>query len=114
MDFGRLSQIAHETVQVLQAGRYVNRAGGRVHIAEGVERSCSATRVIRPEQWAAIVAEVRGPAPTTGVGRPPRVEVTGETTLGAVRRLFYADGRRDIAALNFASANTAGGGFLGG
>jgi len=48
--------------------------------------------------------------PKTGC---PKIAVTGETTLAALHRL-YAEGKRDIGVLNFASGTNAGGGFLTG
>src|SRR5262249_37135212 len=42
------------------------------------------------------------------------IEVTGETTAQAARRLIQRDGVARVAALNFASAKNPGGGFLGG
>ena len=42
------------------------------------------------------------------------VEVTGETTLAAARRLVKDGARCRVAALNFASARNPGGGFLSG
>jgi uncharacterized protein (TIGR02452 family) len=48
-----------------------------------------------------------------GTAGPPVVEVTGETTLAAARRL-HAEGDRPVACLNFASARKPGGGWRNG
>jgi hypothetical protein len=42
-----------------------------------------------------------------------RIEVTGESSMNAARRL-YVEGADRIAVLNFASARNAGGGYLHG
>ena len=93
-----------EVVRILAAGHYTAPSGTRVEIANDVRLGKDATRSIRFDE----------PLPLS----PPRpsgtatIEVTGETTLAASRRLFERHG--DVCALNFASAHHAGGGFLSG
>ncbi|MFU8854198.1 TIGR02452 family protein [Micromonospora sp. SL1-18] len=95
----RLRAIARDTLDILDAGRYINGRGETVHLADPVRAAVAGTRLHLPDD----------PLPTPPVdGAGPAVEVTGESTLLAARRLA-ADG--DVAALVFASAKNPGGGF---
>jgi uncharacterized protein (TIGR02452 family) len=75
-----------------------------VRIAEAVARAVDGTRLYGPE------LPDLDPA---GSGAPARVEVTGESTLAAARRLL-SQSDEPVAALNFASARNPGGGFRNG
>ncbi|WP_328477218.1 TIGR02452 family protein [Actinoplanes sp. NBC_00393] len=92
---GRLRAIAHETVSIVERGGY-----GSVRFAGEVERAVAGTRLHLPGD------ELPAPSPVAGA---PVVEVTGESTLAAARRLGD-----DAVALNFASARNPGGGFRNG
>ncbi|SBT44762.1 TIGR02452 family protein [Micromonospora narathiwatensis] len=95
----RLRAIARDTLEILDAGRYVNGRGETVHLAEPVGAAVAGTRLHLPDD----------PLPTPPVGGAgPAVEVTGESTLLAARRLA---GGGEVAALVFASAKNPGGGF---
>ena len=104
------TQIAQETLQILNSGSYIRSAGTHVDISRDLQSSVRTTRVIRPDQWPQIIAGAREKSPD-GVGR---IEVTGETTLAALHRVLVAEEYLNVAALNSASAKNAGGGFLGG
>src|SRR5579872_728688 len=106
----RLRQ-AQETVEILKSGVYTSAGGSRVDISRGIQSSVRGTRLIRPEDWEALIATVKSRRVSDGAGR---IEVTGETTLAALHRLIVAEGYISAAALNFASAKNPGGGFLGG
>jgi uncharacterized protein (TIGR02452 family) len=91
----RLRAIARETVTIAQNGAY-----GDVVIGEQVTRAVAGTRLYLPD------GAMKPPPPA----RPAAVvEVTGESTLAATRRLGG-----DLACLVFASARNPGGGFLNG
>lgn len=93
----RLRAIARETVEIAERGWYHDPRGAEVRLDVGP--AVAGTRLHLPnEELSAGVA-----APAT------RIEVTGESTLAAARRLGG-----DVAALVFASARNAGGGFLNG
>lgn len=92
----RLRAIARDTMDLLAAGRYSTSDGRTVLLGESTTAAVSGTRLYLPE-----------PTPE-GTGPLPVVEVTGETTLQAARRLA------NPAALVFASAKNPGGGFLTG
>jgi uncharacterized protein (TIGR02452 family) len=92
---GRMRAIAQETVSIVERGGY-----GQVRFAGEVAAAVAGTRLHLPDDDLPEPAEVAG---------APVVEVTGESTLAAARRL--GDG---AAALNFASARNPGGGFLNG
>ncbi|MEV0428571.1 TIGR02452 family protein [Micromonospora sp. NPDC050495] len=95
----RLRAIARDTLDIIDAGRYVNAHGATVPLAEAVRAAVAGTRLHLPDE----------PLPTPTCGDAgPRIEVTGESTLLAARRLAADD---DVAALVFASAKNPGGGF---
>ncbi|WP_092556366.1 TIGR02452 family protein [Actinoplanes derwentensis] len=108
---GRLRGIARETVSIVERGWYDGPAG-RVDISAAVAAAVAGTRLHLP-------GDALPPPPSTpgGASRPdgvvvPRaiaVEVTGESSLDAARRLGAG-----VACLNFASARNPGGGFLNG
>lgn len=96
----RLRGIARETEEIVAAGAYRASDGREVSLAAAVEAARAGTRMV-------------GPDPVRVPELPPadtRVEVTGESSLQAARRLADAP----VAVLNFASARNPGGGYLNG
>lgn len=100
-----------ETLLILEAGAYASASGRRVEIGDSTRASVEGTRLVRPEEWPALRDRARA---TRADAAHARIEVTGETTLAAARRLIVGEGRGDVAILNFASAKHPGGGFLSG
>ncbi|MFI1564340.1 TIGR02452 family protein [Streptomyces sp. NPDC020490] len=95
----RLRGIARQTEQIVAAGAYRAQGGHEVPLAAAVEAARAGTRMYGP-----------GPVPVApAAGTGTLVEVTGESSLEAARRLGA-----DTAVLNFASARNPGGGYLGG
>lgn len=110
MSRSQRKSIAEETVQILEARRYVAPSAGIVPLGEAMERMLAATELFTPAALAALDAP--RPVPSGGAGdRATAFSVRNETTLSAARRLT-ASGR--VLCLNFASAKNPGGGFLGG
>jgi uncharacterized protein (TIGR02452 family) len=101
---GRIA-IALSTLEACKAGRYVNARGESVEIGEAIARAKRSTRLYDLARYAGAVR--RGT-------RATRIEVTGESTLEAIRRLAGQGGAGHVACLNFASARNPGGGVLGG
>ncbi|HET9383315.1 MAG TPA: TIGR02452 family protein, partial [Streptomyces sp.] len=111
----RLRGIARRTEEIVAAGRYRlpggdgdDGEGREVSIAAAVGAARAGTRMYGP-----------GPVPQrdrTAVRDAPRggtlIEVTGESSLEAARRLARTG--REPAVLNFASARNPGGGHLNG
>lgn len=104
------AQIASETLRILEQGFYVSPAGRRVEIRSELEHAKRHTVLYAPGDFKALLSERDRQLSTTAP--PIAFEVENETTLNACARLV-ADGR-DVLALNFASARSPGGGFLGG
>ncbi|MFG3497608.1 TIGR02452 family protein [Streptomyces sp. NPDC047928] len=99
----RLRQIAKDTEAIVAAGRYTSPGGREVRIADAVATALAGTRMYGPE-----------PVPVTpDTGRTTRVEVTGESSTQAARRLTGA-APEPVAVLNFSSARNPGGGYLNG
>ncbi|MEV4351319.1 TIGR02452 family protein [Actinoplanes sp. NPDC049596] len=92
----RLRAIAQETVSIVERGSYPG-----VSIADQVARAKAGTRLYGPTDAL--------PAAKASTVAAPRIEVTGESSLQATRRLGG-----DVACLVFASARNPGGGFLNG
>jgi uncharacterized protein (TIGR02452 family) len=95
--------IAKDTIEILAAGRYQDRAGETVHLAHLLDVAKRGTLTYPPDE----------PLPKfTPAERVTAFDVVNDTTLEAARKLV-AEGFRPVA-LNFASARHPGGGFLGG
>ncbi|MFF0964878.1 TIGR02452 family protein [Streptomyces sp. NPDC003703] len=95
----RLRGVAQQTEQIVMAGSYRRADGLPVPLAADIEAARAGTRVYGPEP---VPVPARTPVATT-------VEVTGESSLAAARRLTGP-----VAVLNFASARNPGGGYLNG
>lgn len=95
----RLRGIAQETEQIVAAGLYRAPDGHEVSVAAAIEAARAGTRMYGPD-----------PVPVPAFTAVDTfIEVTGESSLEAARRL---GGR--TAVLNFASARNPGGGYLNG
>lgn len=103
IDRERAAKLGEETVKILERGEYRTEAGAVVSIREALDHAVQHTLAYPPD---APIPDIQ---PTH---RRSRIEVINETTLSAAKRLVDA-GKR-VAALNFASAKSPGGGFLGG
>jgi uncharacterized protein (TIGR02452 family) len=93
----------HQTVEILQAGYYINASGTRVDIDQQVDEAVRCTVSYPPETELPVHSSHRGKMV---------VEVRNETTLQAVE--YLRSKGFEPAALNFASAESPGGGFLRG
>jgi uncharacterized protein (TIGR02452 family) len=96
--------LGRETVAILNAGFYMTPGGNKIKIQESVNESIQGTITYSPEVRLSNGIQL---------GNQTVIEVKNETTLNAVKRLI-AMGYADPVALNFASAESPGGGFLHG
>ncbi|GHA87496.1 TIGR02452 family protein [Streptomyces termitum] len=100
----RLRETARHTEEIVASGAYTAPDGRTVSLAEDLAAALAGTRLYGPE-----------PVPATpSTGRAGRIEVTGESSLAAARRMTAADPGSPVAVLNFASARNPGGGYLNG
>lgn len=117
------ASIAQQTLAILEEGQYVNGNDRKVEMGNDVQQAIRNSVLYRPSELSALRGKFRTEAraetqsvvsSTEAEAVSVRIEVTGETTLGAASRLTVAEGREDVVCLNFASAKNPGGGFLGG
>jgi uncharacterized protein (TIGR02452 family) len=94
---------AHETLEIVRAGRYRAPSGREVAVSDAVAAARRTKVSLAPD--AAL------PTPSATPFNEMRVQVTNETTTGAARRLL---GANRTVALNFANGVHPGGGFLRG
>ncbi|OQD57092.1 TIGR02452 family protein [Streptomyces phaeoluteigriseus] len=128
----RLRGIARETEEAVAAGAYRTPDGREIPLAAAIGAAREGTRMVGPDP-VPVPDTVRRPAAETvretaadtvrrtvaegargtiseTAPAEPRIEVTGESSLEAARRLADAP----VAVLNFASARNPGGGYLNG
>ncbi|MFF6785286.1 TIGR02452 family protein [Streptomyces sp. NPDC012510] len=98
----RLRGIAQETEKIVAAGRYRAPGGHEVLLAAQIRAARAGTRLHGPDP---LETPQASPVRT-------RIEVTGESSLEAARRLTAAEA--PVAVLNFSSARNPGGGYLNG
>jgi uncharacterized protein (TIGR02452 family) len=111
---GSLEQVARETSAIVDAGSYVAPSGARVDIARGVRAAIASTRTFSPEELDVLLDGAPKGAAQGTLLTTSKIDVTRETTQEATHRLVLGESVKDVALLNFASATTAGGGFLRG
>ncbi|MEN3327088.1 MAG: hypothetical protein V7638_1895 [Acidobacteriota bacterium] len=104
-----LKKTATQTLQIFNAGYFIAPDGRRVDIQPALSEAVEQTRLYTPEQASAVL-ESLAPKPS----QLPVIEVTGETTQIAARRLVESESVTDLVMLNFASARNAAGGFING
>ncbi|MFG3200503.1 TIGR02452 family protein [Streptomyces sp. NPDC048192] len=103
----RLRSVAAETERIVAAGGYRGPDGREVSLAAWIEAARTGTRMVGPEP---VPLRQTGGSGTAASDAGTVLEVTGESSLEAARRLSGAP----VAVLNFASARNAGGGYLNG
>lgn len=103
------TQVAQQTLQIIEQGRYVAPDGSDVSVAAQLAACVAGTRLYADRELASLPAP---PAPDAQRG-PSKIELSRETSLSAIRRLATAPDARPLC-LNFASAKNPGGGFIGG
>jgi len=79
-----LIEEAHATLEAIARGEYVAPSGRVVALRDAVDAAVRATELLRGEALAALAAP-------SGRGAPA-IEVTGETTSAAARRLVEREG----------------------
>ncbi|WP_020127561.1 TIGR02452 family protein [Streptomyces sp. 303MFCol5.2] len=105
----RLRGIARETEEIVAAGRYGASDGREVSLSAAIEAARAGTRMAGP--GSVEVPEGRAADSAAQPFGDTLVEVTGESSLEAARRLT---GAGPVGVLNFASARNPGGGYLNG
>jgi uncharacterized protein (TIGR02452 family) len=107
-----LTGVAQETLAIVDRGTYVAPSGATVDVRAAIDAALQGTVLYGPDDVGALSLGSSLLAPSSSSA--PRIEVTGETTAQAARRLVEVERVAEVVALNFASAKNPGGGFLGG
>jgi uncharacterized protein (TIGR02452 family) len=100
-----LAKVAEQTQKILERGFYQIHDTNIVSIQSRTEHAIRNAKLYRPEDLQPFRTHFSNYFNTT-------IETTGETTLAACKRL--TEEGHQVIALNFASARTPGGGWLGG
>ncbi len=100
---------AKDTLEAMKRGHYVSKNGHQISIKRLQKEAEQNTTFYLGEELDELVADLS----FSSNAYETQIEVTGETTTKAIRRL-HADGEESIFCLNFASAKNPGGGFLNG
>src|SRR5262249_28289116 len=103
-------EMAKHTVEIVERGSYKSASGRVIDIAKSVRTCLDRTQFFSPEALERVRQEVLA-RPAQGLATS--FEVPNETTLAGIARVL-SDGKGPVAALNFASARSPGGGFLNG
>jgi uncharacterized protein (TIGR02452 family) len=105
-----LTDIAKETLQILETGKFVSTTGDVISFSIEQQLAEKNTKLYRPQEVADLLdRKIPSDRPSSLV-----IEVTEETTQVAAHRLVMSEGCRDLVLLNFASARNPGGGFING
>ncbi|MEL6343204.1 MAG: TIGR02452 family protein [Myxococcota bacterium] len=104
-----LRGIAKDTLRILKQGEYLNPDGEVVSIRGALDAAVQGTVTVTPQALDDMLDR-----PHPGGTHPLLIEVTGERTQIAARRLVVEEGVDDLLLLNYASARNVGGGFLKG
>jgi uncharacterized protein (TIGR02452 family) len=96
--------LARENIAIHKAGKYTNSVGEIVDLGDSVPPGST----FSPTHVFSI------PQSPPDLGAPVVIEITRETTIGALYRLIEIEGESNTAALNFANPVEPGGGFLRG
>lgn len=104
----RRHHVAVVNEEIAARGTYTTDAGVAVDVSADLAAARAGTVSYAPPRLAEMV---RATPPS---GERPAIEVTGEGSVAAARRLFGEGARGPIGVLNFASARNPGGGYLGG
>ncbi|MDQ0493223.1 TIGR02452 family protein [Paenibacillus brasilensis] len=117
------SQMAQETLSILENRYYTNTKQVQVNIAKEMDNAIAGSKLYTPSQLVALKQEaeqrIQGALESSShidkrAHTAAMMEITGESTLQAAFRLQVEEKLEHIACLNFASAKNPGGGFLGG
>ena len=100
--------IAQETLAILKQGFFTAPSGRRVDISAAIKKSEGGSYLLTPDDGKKLTAKIK---PIGGNNRPSYV-VNNASTVAAI--FDESKNNTAVAALNFASARSPGGGFLNG
>lgn len=107
-----LKGIAKQTLEIIEQGGYEAPGGGWVELGSAATEAVTQTETFTPDQLRRLLAQRADEAAASEA--QAAIEVTGESTQAAARRLVQDEGVERLVLLNFASAKNAGGGFING
>jgi uncharacterized protein (TIGR02452 family) len=101
------TEIARETLEILEKGFYQTITGKMVELKSETNFAVENSLLFRPDDFPAEFPLIKNFSET-------RYSVTDETTVDAIKRVCAENQNVNPFVLNFASAKNPGGGFLGG
>lgn len=109
----QLVQIAADTINILNSGKYLNSKRQQVNIRDIVDKTVKESVLIEPTEVLKSKLSQLKAAGVVDDSKEGIIEVANETTLAGAKRLLD-QGYKKVVCLNFASAKNPGGGFLNG
>ena len=109
MEKNKRVSIAEDTLKIIENGFFTAPNGDKISIQAAQTAAIAQTVVYKPADLDKLLEK-----PLQNKHFETFFEVTGVTSLDAVRRLLDVENENNILCLNFASAKNAGGGFLTG
>lgn len=106
-------KVANETLEIINAGSYINSEGAKVVIKDSMDYAISESVLYKPEMFELLEAQIEE-RKNMSKDNTTKIEVTDETTIEASARLAVGENIQETVCLNFASAKNPGGGFLSG
>ena len=106
-------QIANETIEIIESGRYTGPSGRSVDIQAKIKDSLQGTVHFAPDGFDTVFRERDAVIANQTPRHETRYIVENTTTFSAARKLLD-ESESPVFCLNFASAKNPGGGFLSG